>query len=403
MSTKRCRPRVTTAAGAAFVPVAFMTVAFMVACLAVFLSTTAFAADPQAADPAKPAAGPGAAVADTIVAGKPTNFANSDWSGVPETGPDSKVRQCVLTAKRSRTGGAGTIDTALSVIIGRGAGLVFAFTDGTIPPDKILDDQAEIALDDRSFPADAFTVGTGTLALHPGDAAGALTALGKAATLTVRSGGAGIDSGPVALDLPAAAVDWLGQCGVQFGIAIDRPSDPNAGALPVPRRRSPAIGSGQPSTAGPPGIDDKQNISGWEASELRDFAGKIVVCFIRQHYSVGSGARARVIGTYLLVSRARGLTMMLKDSSLKLPEGQKVEAALTIDKKPFVDFAAQVLGSDEIGIFPGHGTALAQAVGDGAPVAFDAQKIETIEFPVPSGIVPWLRACARRNGLAFEP
>jgi hypothetical protein len=46
---------------------------------------------------------------------------------------------------------------------------------------------------------------------------------------------------------------------------------------------------------------------------------------------------------------------------------------------------------------------LGQAVGDGAPVAFDAQKIETIEFPVPSGIVPWLRACARRNGLAFEP
>ena len=383
MPTKRCWARATIV-GAAF-----------------FLAAAALAAEPQAANPAKPASGAGGA--DKIVAGERTNFANGGWSAVPETGRDAKVRQCVLTAKRARVSAAGTIDTALTVIIGRGAGLAFALTDGDMPPDKILDDQAEIFLDGRSFPADGFTVGTDTLALHPGDAAGALAALGKAATLSLRSGGAAVDSGPIALDLPGAAVDWLKQCGTQFAIAIDRPTDPNAGALPAPRLRSPAIGSAQSSAAGPPGIDDKQTISGWEASELRDFAGKIAVCFIRQHYSVGAGARARVIGTYLLVSRARGLTMMLKDSSLKLPEGQKVEAALTIDKKPFVDFAAQVLGRDEIGIFPGHGTALAQAVGDGAPVAFDAQKIETIEFPVPSGIVPWLRACARRNGLAFEP
>jgi hypothetical protein len=46
---------------------------------------------------------------------------------------------------------------------------------------------------------------------------------------------------------------------------------------------------------------------------------------------------------------------------------------------------------------------LALALGDGAPVAFDAQTIETMEFPVPSGIVPWLRACARRSGIGFEP
>jgi hypothetical protein len=392
MSTKRCGARVTTTSAAAGV-----TAALMVA----FSAAAAVAAEPQAANPSKPS--PGASGAEKIVPGERTNLANSGWTAVPETGRDAKVRQCVLTAKRSRVGAAGTIDTALTVIIGRGAGLAFALTDGEMPPDKILDDQAEIFLDGRSFPADGFTVGTDTLALHPGDAAGALAALGKAATLSLRSGGAAVDSGPIALDLPGAAVDWLKQCSTQFDIAIDRPTDPNAGALPVPRLRSPAIGSAQPSAAGPPGIDDKQTISGWEASELRDFAGKIAVCFIRQHYSVGAGARARVIGTYLLVSRARGLTMMLKDSSLKLLEGRKVDAALTIDKKPFVDFAAQVLGRDEIGIFPGHGTALARAVGDGAPVAFDAQKIETIEFPVPSGIVPWLRACARRNGLAFEP
>jgi hypothetical protein len=46
---------------------------------------------------------------------------------------------------------------------------------------------------------------------------------------------------------------------------------------------------------------------------------------------------------------------------------------------------------------------LARALGDGVPVAFDAPKLEKMEFPVPSGIVPWLRACARRSGIGFEP
>jgi hypothetical protein len=36
-------------------------------------------------------------------------------------------------------------------------------------------------------------------------------------------------------------------------------------------------------------------------------------------------------------------------------------------------------------------------------VTFDAPKLEKMEFPVPSGIVPWLRACARRSGIGFEP
>jgi hypothetical protein len=344
-----------------------------------------------------------AANAEKLVPDKTVHFANSDWSAVPEIGPDKKVRQCVLAAKRSRAGPDGPIDTALSIIISRGSGLAFAVTDGKMPPDKILDDQAEIALDDRSFPATAFTVGSDTLALHPGDAAVALAALEKTAKLRLRSDGAGIDSGAIALNLPGEAFGWLKQCDKQFDIAIDRPTDPNAGPLPVPRPRSPEIGSAQPTAAGPSGIDDKQKISGWDASELRDFAGKIAVCFIRQHYAMGSGSRARVIGTYLMVSRAKGLTIMLKDSTLKLPEGKPVEATLKIENKPFVDFSAHVLGSDEIGIFPGHGTALALALGDGVPVTFDAQKIETLEFPVPSGIVPWLRACARRNGMAFEP
>jgi len=104
-----------------------------------------------------------------------------------------------------------------------------------------------------------------------------------------------------------------------------------------------------------------------------------------------------------MVSRAKGLTMMLKDSSLNLPEGEPVEAMLAIDKKPFTDFSAHMLGSDEIGIFPQHGLELARALDDGVPVTFDSSKLEKMEFPVPSGILPWLRACARRSGIGFEP
>jgi hypothetical protein len=344
-----------------------------------------------------------AANPEKLVPDKTVHFANSDWSAVPEIGADKKVRQCVLAAKRPRAGAEGPIDTALSIIVSRGSGLAFAVTDDKMPPDKILDDQAAIVLDDHLFPAVAFTVGSDTLAMHPGDAAGALSALEKTTKLRLRSDGAGIDTGPMALDLPGEVLGWLKQCDKQFDIAIDRPTDPNAGPLPVPRPRSPEIGSAQPTAAGPPGMEDKQKINGWDASELRDFAGKIAVCFIRQHYTVRSRSGSRVVGTYLIVSRAKGLTIMLKDSSLKLPEGKPVEATLKIENKPFVDFSAHVLGSDEIGIFPEHGMALALALGDGVAVAFDAQKIETMEFPVPSGIVPWLRACARRSGIGFEP
>lgn len=341
---------------------------------------------------------------DKIVPDKTVQFGNSDWTALPEVGPDKKVRQCALTAKRPRAGTDGNIDTALSLIVSRGAGLALAVTDSKIPPDKILDDQAEIVLDDKTYLADAFTVGANTIAFHPGDAAGALTALEKATTLKLRSDGAGLDSGAITLNLPGDGLGWLRQCDKQFAIAIDRPTDPDAGPLPVPRPRSPEISSAQPTPAGPAGMEDKQKISGWDASELRDFAGRIAVCFIRQHYSEQEPAGRHVIGTYLMVSRAKGLTMMVMDSILKLPEGKPVEATLKIENKPFAGFTAQVLGSDEIGIFPDHGIALAHALGDGrAAVAFDAPKIETIEFPVPGGIVPWLRACARRSGFAFEP
>ena len=269
------------------------------ACFAAVTFAAAIAAEPKATAPEK------------IAPDKTLNFPNSDWSGLAETGPDKKVRQCVLTAKRARAGGGGNVDTALSLIISRGSGLVFAISDGKMPPERILDDQAEAVADDHAFPAVAFTVGSTTLAFHPGNAAAALAALEKITTLRLRSDGAGVDTGPIAIDLPGDVLGWLKQCDKQFDIAIDRPTDPKAGPLPVPRPRSPEIASTDPTPAGPPGIEDKQKVSGWDASELRGFDGKIAVCFIRQHYAIKGSAH--VIGTYLMVSRAKGLTMMVKD------------------------------------------------------------------------------------------
>ena len=58
---------------------------------------------------------------------------------------------------------------------------------------------------DRTFPATAFTVRSDTLAFHPGDATGVLSASEKATTLQLRSDGAGVNSGAITLDLPADA------------------------------------------------------------------------------------------------------------------------------------------------------------------------------------------------------
>jgi hypothetical protein len=342
-----------------------------------------------------------AAAPEQPVAGKQAHFPNGTWSALPQIGPDGKVRQCVLVAPRPRSGPSGPIATALSLTIGRGSGLAMTMADDKLPAEDILDDEAEVIVDGQSFPAVAFTVGGARdLAIHPGDAAGVLAALAKATALRLRSDGDGVDTGNIGLDLPGAALAWLAQCGKQFDIAIDRPTDPNAPPLPVPRPRAPEIVAGAP--VGLAGLDNKWKISGWDASELRDGDGKIAVCIIRQHYVMGSGPGARTIGTFLIVSRSKGLTMMLKDSSRNLPGGQPVEAALKIGDKPFTEFSAQVLGNDEIGIFPQHGTALALALGDGAALAFKVPP-DGLQFPVPGGIVPWLRACTRRSGFGFEP
>ena len=132
----------------------------------------------------------------------------------------------------------------------------------------------------------AFTVGADTLAFHPGDAAAALAALEKTTTLGYVRMAPASTPGRSRSICPSTRFGWLKQCDKQFDIAIDRPTDPNAGPLPVPRPRSPEIGSAQSTAAGPSGIEDKQKISGWDASELRDLDGKIAVCFIRQHYAV---------------------------------------------------------------------------------------------------------------------
>jgi hypothetical protein len=334
------------------------------------------------------------------VSGQQVHFPDGTWSGVPQPGPDGKVRQCVMIAPRPRAGSGGQIDTAFGLIISAGSGLTLSVTDDKVPPETILDDEGEIVLDGKSFPAVAFTLGGNSVAFHPGDAAGVLDALKMTKQVQLRSDGAGIDTGPIALALPGDGHSWLRQCGTQFKIALDKPTDPNAPALPVPRPHSPEIAT----PAGPSGIEDKQKISGWDASELRGDDGRVQACMIRAHYTVG-GPNGRTIATFLVASRSKGLTMLLKDSSLDLPvdAGTPLTATLKIDNKPFSSVAAEVEGHDEIAIFPNHGRALAAALGDGAIAQFDALKVETMTFPVVAGVVPWLRACTHRWGFSLEP
>ncbi len=329
------------------------------------------------------------------VPGKQVHFPQGIWSAVPQQGLDRKVRQCVLVAPRSRMGPTGKMDTALSIVIGRGAGLAFGLEDGELPSDAILDDQAEVIADDHTFPAVAFTVANAKdIAIHPGDAAGVLAALATTKTLRLRSDGAGIDTGAMALNLPPDALAYLEQCGKKFNIAIDRPTDPNAPPLPEARPRQTEIVPGAP--VGLTGLTEKYKIAGWDASELRDNDGRVVACVIRQAYTVGSGPDPRILRTFLTATRSKGLTLVVKDTSLNLTPGQ-LASTLTIDGKPFPDMAAQIVSKDEIIIFPQHGAAL----GDGTPVSFKSA-VEGMDFPVEPGVVPWLRACTHRWGFGFD-
>ncbi|SHJ32051.1 hypothetical protein SAMN05444159_0299 [Bradyrhizobium lablabi] len=345
-----------------------------------------------------------AAPVEKSVAGKQLHFPEGHWSALPQVGPDGKVRQCVLVALRQRTGKDGPVDTHFSLNISRGSGLTFAIQDDGLPMEEVLDDQAEILIDNTAFPAVGFPVANVAFAFHPGDAAGSLAALRKAMHITLRSDGAGIDSGAVNIDLPAEAVSWLRQCGKTFDIPIDKPTDPNAPDMPVPRQRSAKIAIMPATPAGAPGIEDKQKIEGWNASELRGSDGSIQACYIRRHYLLtGSEPFSRTLGTLLMLSRRQGLIVVLKDSKLDLPEGQPVEATLKVGEEPFTAFSAHVVGHDEIGIYPQHATTLATVLEKGAQLIFKAAPSDRMEFPVQAGVVPWLRACARRNGISIEP
>ena len=336
------------------------------------------------------------------VAGQQIRFPQGVWAALPQTGPDGKVRQCVLVAPRWRIGPDGPVNTSFSINISRGSGLVFVIHDDGLPSELTFDDQAEIALGERTFPAVTFQIGTAH-AYHPGDAAAALEALGKAKQVLLRSEGSGVDSGVIEINLPAEALNWLKACGKTFDIPIDKVTDPDGPPLPTPRLRSPKILVMPATKAGPPGIEDKQKINSWDASELRNNEGQIIVCFIRRHYYAGTDAGPRHLATFLMVSQKKGLTMLLKDSNLRLPEGNAVEATLKIGDAPFTGFTAQVQGPDEIGIFPQHGEALAKALENGARAVMKSPVSDNFEFPVQSSVIPWLRACARRNGIAIEP
>jgi hypothetical protein len=332
------------------------------------------------------------------VAGKQVHFPHGTWSALPQLGPNGKVLQCVLLAPRRRAGG---IDTRFSLIISRGSGLVFGLGDDRLPREEYLDDRAEIVIDRKTFPAIGFTVVAERFALHPGNTAGVLRALAGASKVTLRSAGAGIDSGPIEIVLPGDALAWLKACGEKFDIAIDRPTDPNAPPMPVALPPSPEIGPSEWTAVGPPGMAEKQKINTWDASELRDKQGKVIVCMIRRHYFSGSGRDAVHIATFFSVSRAKGLTAILKSSTLKLTPNTPIEAKLTINDKPFTGFSARAVSGDEIMIYPEHASALAAALDKGASMNFKS-KLVGMELPVQRSVMAWLRACARRHAIAFE-
>jgi len=353
-------------------------------------------------------AAPARADALTPEANKPVHFPDGTWAAVPQVGPDGKVRQCVLVAFRDRKAEGGPIQTRFSLTIGRGAGFAINLTDDALPTEQVLDDEAEILIEGKSFPAVAFTLGpmaqAKALAVHPGDAAGALAALGKAKQLTVRSDGVGIDSGPINLHLPADALGYLKSCGKQFDIAIDRPTDPDAADMAVPRARSPRVAMLQPGAVKTdmPGIEDIQKIEGWDASELRAPDGTIDMCYIRRRYSERSGANVHMTVTALLVGRAGGFRILLKDSDLHLTPDQPLEATVNVAGKPLDGLVVRTMSINEIGIFPAHAKAFAAALDNADSVDFKS-KVVSVEFPLAGGAIGWARACARRSGIAFEP
>lgn len=339
-------------------------------------------------------------------ADKAVHFPDGSWAAIPQAGPDGKVRQCLLVAFRDRKTDHGQLQTRFSLLIGRGAGFAISVTDDELPSEQILDDQAEIWIDNKAFPADAFSMGPGSqaksLALHPGDVAGVLAALGKAKQVTLRSDGAGIDTGLITLQLPGDALDYLKSCGKKFDIALDHATDPDAPVMPVPRPRSPRVVPAAEPASALPGIDDIQKVDRWDASELRAGDGTIDTCYIRRIYSSGKGAnvQASVIG--LIVARDGGLRVLLKDTNLKLVNDQPLDATLTANGKPVDGITAKATAPNQIFVFPSHGKAFAAMLDYGNDFAFKSKAVG-MEFTVGGSVMGWARACARRSGIEIEP
>jgi len=44
-----------------------------------------------------------------------------------------------------------------------------------------------------------------------------------------------------------------------------------------------------------------------------------------------------------------------------------------------------------------------ESAGERRPRADESPLSDNFEFPVQASVIPWLRACARRNGIAIEP
>src|SRR5882672_9566654 len=91
-----------------------------------------------------------AAPVEKPVAGQQVRFAKGFWSAVPQVGPNGNVRQCVLVALRQRAGKDGPVDTRFAINISRGAGFVVTMGDDGLPTEQVLDDQAELLIDDRA-------------------------------------------------------------------------------------------------------------------------------------------------------------------------------------------------------------------------------------------------------------
>src|SRR5215475_15740397 len=71
------------------------------------------------------------------VAGQQVRFPQGIWAGVPQAGPDGKVRQCVLVAPRQRAGKDSPVNTRFAINISRGSGFVFMIQDAGLAMEPV--------------------------------------------------------------------------------------------------------------------------------------------------------------------------------------------------------------------------------------------------------------------------